>query len=463
MAKILLINPAMAQLYKEAKIKASVPYYFPLNLLMVSTPLIENDHEVRLLDLNQHTNTNEAVISSLKEFIPDYVGITFTTPLYTQSLEVISLVKDFKKDVITLAGGTHITSDCRDTMRNSKIDIAVLGEGDFKLLEIVESKNIKTLKGIAYKENGQIIINEKENFIKDLNIIPFPAMSLIERDRYMLPHTVRRQNPVFPIETSRGCVYDCVYCNKTTFGKNFRVKSPDKVIEDFKRIISLGYKEIHIVDDGFTTNIKRAKEICELIIKEELKIFINCGNGIRVDRIDLELLTLMKRAGIYRVSLGIESGSQKILDNVDKNIKIEDYEKAVKMFREVGIETLAYFMFGLPGEEEKDLKETIKFAKKLRPDVAKFSITTPLPSTPLFNDWKKKGYILSTNWDDYGFYREKKVYEHPNLSLSTLTKYLSLAYRSFYFSPAYIIRRFFKSLQNGILLDDLKMALRIKW
>ncbi len=163
------------------------------------------------------------------------------------------------------------------------------------------------------------------------------------------------------------------------------------------------------------------------------------------------------------VSLGIESGSQKILDNVEKKMKLESYVKAIKMFKKTGIETLAYFMFGLPDEHEQDMKETIRFAKKLKPTIAKFSITIPLPSTPLFEDWEKKGYILSKNWDDYGFYQEKKIYEHPNLSWDIMTRYLDTAYRSFYFSPSYMVSRFFSSIRNGSLIDDLKMAARIKW
>ncbi len=463
MARVLLINPAMSEIYKIAKIKNSVPNYFPLNLLTIATPLIDHNHEVRLLDLNYEADIKESVIKALKEFSPDYAGITFTTPLYSQSIGIISLIKEHKTDTVTIAGGVHMTSDCMNTMKNSRIDIAVIGEGDFKLLEVIESRDIKTVKSIAYRENNNIIVNDRDPLLTCLDNVPFPAVSLIERDLYMLPHTVRKKNPVFPLETSRGCVYECVYCNKSIFGNKFREKSPERVMQDLRKIVALGYNEVHIVDDGFTTNMKRAKEICKLIIKENSHLLFNCCNGIRVDRIDEELLRLMKKAGFFRVSLGIESGSQKILDNVEKKMKLESYVKAIKMFKKTGIETLAYFMFGLPDEHEQDMKETIRFAKKLKPTIAKFSITIPLPSTPLFEDWEKKGYILSKNWDDYGFYQEKKIYEHPNLSWDIMTRYLDTAYRSFYFSPSYMVSRFFSSIRNGSLIDDLKMAARIKW
>ncbi|MDD5472783.1 MAG: radical SAM protein [Candidatus Methanoperedens sp.] len=463
MVKVLLINPSMEELYKKAKVKSSVPKYFPLNLLTIATPLMEKNHSVRLLDLNFYTNLKEYLIKSLDDFSPDYVGITFTTPLYSQSLEIVSIIKNYKNDIIIVAGGVHITSDCMDTMKKSRIDIAVIGEGDFKLLEIIDSNNMGKIKGIAYKKEDEIIINERGQYLKDLDIIPFPSTGLIKIEDYNVPHTYCKQNPVFPLETSRGCVYGCVYCNKSIFGRTFRFKSVKRVIDDLKKIVDLGYKEVHIIDDGFTTDMNRAKQICQLIIQENIKLSFNCPNGIRADNIDLELLKLMKQAGFYRVAFGVETGSQKILDNIIKNLKIEEIVNAFELCRTVGIETTAFFMFGLPGETEEDLKTTIKFAKKLKPDIAKFDIMIPLPSTPIFEEWKLKGYITSLNWDDYGFYHEKKIYEHPDLSWDILSKYLNLAYRSFYLSPDFMMRRFTKSLKNGTFLEDAKMFFSIKW
>jgi anaerobic magnesium-protoporphyrin IX monomethyl ester cyclase len=463
MAKVLLINPSMEELYKKAKVKSSVPNYFPLNLLTIATPLIKKNHNVQLLDLNFYTNLKESLIKSLDEFSPDYVGITFTTPLYSQSLEIVSIIKNHKKDVVIVAGGVHVTSDCIGTMKNSKIDIAVIGEGDFKLLEIIDSKNIDKIKGTAYRKGDKIIINERELYLKNLDIIPFPSTELIKIDDYYVPHTYCKQNPVFPLETSRGCVYGCVYCNKSVFGRTFRFKSVKRVVKDLKKIVDLGYKEVHIIDDGFTTDINRAKEICRSIIQENIKLHFNCPNGIRADAIDLELLKLMKKAGFYRVAFGVETGSQRILDNIIKNLTIEEVVNAFKLCRKTGIETTAFFMFGLPGEKEEDLKKTIKFAKQLKPDIAKFDIMIPLPSTPIFEEWKKKGYITSSNWDDYGFYNDVKIYEHPNLSWDILSKYLNSAYRSFYLSPDFIMRRFSKSLKNRTFLEDVKMFLSIKW
>ncbi len=463
MAKILLINPSMEELYRIAKLKSSVPHYFPLNLLTLAAPLLEKKHDVRLLDLNLSTSPKDALTKCLKEFSPDYVAITFTTPLYSQSLELVSLVKDFKKDTAVIAGGVHVTSDCMNTMKNSKIDIAVIGEGDFKLQEIVDSKNIGKIGGIAYRKGGRVVINGRDSYLKNLDGLPFPSVELINIGDYSVPYTYCMENPVFPLETSRGCVYGCIYCNKSIFGRTFRYKSAKRVIDDLKKIAALGYREVHIVDDGFTTDLPRAKEICRSIIRENIKLHFNCPNGIRADNIDMESLELMKKAGFYRLAFGVESGSQKILDGIDKNLKLEDVVRTFALCKKAGIETTAFFMFGLPGETESDLRKTIEFAKKLNPDIAKFDIMIPLPSTPIFEEWKKAGNITSSDWDDYGYYKEKKVYEHPTLAWDLLSKYLNTAYREFYLSPNFLIGRLVKSLKNGTLLNDMKTLYSVRW
>jgi len=465
MVKVLLVNPSMAELYIKAKVKSSVPNYFPLNLLTIATPLIEKNHEVKILDMNFYTDIKSALTDCLFGFKPDYVGITFTTPLYSQSLYMASVVKEYDKKIIVVSGGVHTSSVSVDTLEKSEIDIAVVGEGDFKLPEIIEAgaEGLEKVKGIAYKKGGKVFANEREPYIKDPDVVPFPATGLIDIWSYKVPHTYCRKNPVFPLETSRGCIYGCVYCNKSVFGRTFRFKSTKRVIEDLKRIQGLGYREVHIIDDGFTTDMERAKDICRQIISEKIKLHFNCPNGIRADRVDLELLTLMKKAGFYRVAFGVETGSPKILELIEKNLKMSDISKAFELCKKIGIETTAFFMFGLPEETEEDLKATIRFAKKLKPDIAKFDIMIPMPSTPVFEEWKRKGYIISDNWDDYGIYKEKKVYNHPYLSLEVMLMYLNLAYKSFYLSPAFVFRRFFKSLMEGTLIGDLKIMFSTKW
>lgn len=462
--KILLINPSMEEIYENSYVKDSVPNFPPLNLLTLAGGLLDGSHQCKIIDLNMIplNRIYDELKKTIQDFNPEVFGITFASALYSQCMQTISIIKKIVPDALIIAGGAHASSDATSTLKDTKIDIAVMGEGDFTIQEILSGKPLKDILGIAYKEDTKIIINPPRPFLNDLDTLPYPAYHLLDIQKYKVPHTLCKENPVASIETSRGCVWGCVYCNKSVFGRNFRVKSAERTVEEIKKLIDFGFKEFHINDDMFTTQIDRAKKVCQLMIDNNLKIHWNCANGIRVDRVDDELFPLMKAAGCYRVSFGVESGNQEILNNIDKSQTLDQIRNAFRLAKKAGIETNGFFMFGLPGEKEEHLKQTIKFAKELKPDIAKFDIMIPLPSTPIYKEWEGK-YIITKKWDDYGFHKGEAVYNHPNLSWKTLKKYYTKAYRSFYLDPRYISRRIIRSIKNGVILDDIRLFFKIKW
>ena len=454
----------MYEVYGNSYVRDSVPNFPPLNLLTVAGGLLDEGYQCKIIDLNviPPKKMYDELEKGIQDFKPDVIGITFTSALYSQCMRTISIVKKIAPDALIIAGGAHASSDATSTLRDTQIDIAVMGEGDFTVQEILSNKPLKDILGIAYKEEGRIVINPPRPFLQELDTLPYPAYQLIDIQKYKVPHTLCRKNPVACIETSRGCVWGCVYCNKSVFGRNFRIKSAERTVKEIKQLIGFGFNEFHINDDMFTTQIDRAKKICQSIIDEGLKIHWNCANGIRVDRVDDELFPLMKAAGCYRVSFGVESGNQEILNNINKSQTLDQIRKAFKLAKKAGIETNGFFMFGLPGEKEELLKQTIKFAKELQPDIAKFDIMVPLPSTPIYKEWEGK-YIITKKWEDYGFHKGKQVYNHPNLSWETLKKYYSKAYRSFYLNPRYMTKRIIRSIRNGVLLDDLRLFFKVQW
>ncbi|MHC4771688.1 MAG: B12-binding domain-containing radical SAM protein [Planctomycetota bacterium] len=266
------------------------------------------------------------------------------------------------------------------------------------------------------------------------------------------------------METSRGCVYDCVFCNKNCFGRTFRVKSPERVVQDFQRVIDQGFKEIYLADDGFTTNMTRAKKVCDLLIENNIKIDWCTLNGIRADRVDLELLKKMKQAGCYRIYLGVESGNQGVLDRIKKGTKLEYLENAVTWGKQAGLEVVGYFMLGLPGDTEETMQQTIDFAKKLDLDLAKASVTIPLPATEMFNDLDAKHLIKTQDWTKYKFHSvPSSIYDHQTLSWPVIEKYYKKFYRQVYLRPSVILKKLVQSLNNKTLFSDLKLALSIKW
>lgn len=462
---ILLVNPSMEELYENAKVKDSVPIYPPLNLLTIAGALLNDGHDVRVLDLDRYPKKEIFLIlrKALLEFKPSLVGLTFTSALYSQCMKIVDLAKELVPDVIVAAGGAHASSDPKSTLEKTNIDLAIMGEGDFTLSEFINGVPINQIKGLAWKKNNQVVINEKRPFLQNLDELPYPAWHLIDVKKYHIPYTMCKANPVAPFETSRGCAWGCTYCTKSVFGRNFRFKSVERVVKEIKQMIDIGFKEFHIYDDMFTTRKDRVKEICKLMLKEGLKIHWNCLNGIRADMVDEELIDLMHKAGCYRVAFGVESGDDLVLKSVDKQQTIDIVRRAFKICKKVGIETVGFFMLGLPAEREEHMKKTIEFAKELDPDIAKFDIFTPLPSTPLYEELKENGYLKINSFDELGFHKGLETWKHPNIDQKTIKKYYGKAYREFYLRPKFITKRAVKSFKEGNLVNDVRTFFNINW
>lgn len=462
--KVLLISPPYANFYKDIKIKAAAMYPPPLNLATLAGQLMREGHLVEILDLNIEVNPDKAVRSAILSFKPDYAGLTFNTPLVNQAKQIAELIKEINPEIVIIAGGTHTTALPEEVLSTSRIDIAVEGEGDFTLTEIVNGMTLDKIGGITYKKNGGLKRNERKEYIKDLNSLAYPAWNLFDLNRYKTNELMTKATPAGWIETGRGCVFTCCYCNKNIFGRNFRMKSPERVVDEIEKMLRYGFKEIHIADDCFTINLPRAKKICRLILNKKLKFYWSPVTGIRIDTVDEELLQLMKQTGCYRVYFGIESGNQKILDNIGKGITIEQIRRVINWCRKNKLETVGFFMLALPGETAETMQDTVNFARELNLDLAKVTVTIPLPGTKLFDDLKSQNLIKSTNWSDYNLYiPARKIYDHPNLDWDVVDKYFNKFYRNFYLNPFFIAKRAWKSILDGKIISDIKYFFQTKW
>jgi len=464
--RILLIAPSYRDIYDKTRFhKEGVLYSPSLTLAVLAGALRKNNQKVDILDINLIDNFDDALlIDKLKNSSYKYVGITFTTPLFSKMSEICKIVKNFDKKIVLVGGGPHASSLPEETLKETLLDIVIKGEGDLILPKIVSGENISSIPNIFYKQDSRIVKNPSTGPISDLDSLPLPAWDLFDIAKVKTSNLLSERNPVGSLETSRGCPFSCIYCNKSVFGKGFKAKNPVRVVDEIEYMLKIGFKEIHIIDDGFSTDIERAKEICRLIIKRKLIFYWSPIGGLRVDRAPRELLELMYAAGCYRIYYGIESGNQKILENIEKGITLKQVRQAVKDAKDVGLEVVGFFIIGLPGEQEGNLKETIKFAKELDLDMAKATIATPLPGTPLFDSLEEKGLIISKDWSALNLYTpSKKIFIHPTLKWETIEKYLSRFYRDFYLDPKFICKRFIYSFRKGKLFSDIKYLLRTKW
>ena len=436
--KVLLIQPNYRRIYSYAKNEKITPIFPPLGLAYIAAVLKKNNIHVKILESNALNLTHTQIKEEIKKYSPDIVGITATTSLIEEAHE-IALLCD--RNIKVIIGGIHASSMPEETLeRFGRFDILVRGEGEFSMLEICKGIPLKNIKGISFRKNERIINNTPRELNDRLDELPFPARELLPIYKYFSAGA--KQNPSDYILSSRGCPYQCIFCaDHLVHGRKFRFRSPENIIKEVEEIYKNGARDFDFVDDNFTLLYERVEEFCDLMIKRGLnkKISWRCGNGIRVDKVDLNLLRKMKEAGCYMVYLGIESGNEEILNKMKKNINLQKVKETISNCRRAGIETRGLFMFGNLGENGKTMQDTIDFAKKLDLDTATFHITIPFPNTDYWKIIKKEGEIYPKNYRDYIAYGEV-IFKHGNINEKILLKFQKKAYREFYFRTKIIIK-----------------------
>lgn len=453
--RILLVNPPSSRsIYQRSKVRAAIFTFPPISLATLGGALLEQGAKVRALDMAASLDPWRELEEVVQRFAPDDAGITFTTPLYNEALEISRRIKGLGPQIRVIGGGPHASAQPKETLLESTLDGIVVGEGEQAVVEMfIDEKPWHDILGLTYKDDGHIVSNGPRPLIRDLDTLPMPAWSLFDSQRYICSKIISRANPVAAIETSRGCPFGCIYCSKAVFGRKVRFKSPERVVREIEALLALGFREVHIIDDLFTADLNRAKRICDLIVERGLHFPWQLPNGIRVTHVDQEFVAKAGRAGCYSIGLGVESGSQQLLDNVDKRHTLEQCRQAVKVIQNQGLEVVCFFIIGLPGETKETMEATINFACELDPDFAKVTIMFPLPGTPLFERLMKEGRLLTTDWALYSYHYGEPVFEHWTLDAETLARYYHRFYRRFYLRPRYVFKRLRAVLSQGNLVS----------
>lgn len=452
---IVLINPNPY----TAKGINDTTFQQPLSVLYPATLLKNNGHKCKVLDAKVLGLSNNQILKKVIQWKTKIIGVSLMAVSYNSVKQLIALIKRYKPEIQIILGGPHPSSLPELVLKDMKPDAVVIGEGEYTLLEIAERLKqnkplFKGIKGIAYWKNNKIIFNKKREVNKNLDELPFPDHSMLPNPKLYKRRV--KKSPAVPILTSRGCPFRCTYCSRDIYGKGFTFRSPENVVAEIEYLVKkFGFKQIDIVDDNMMVNKERAIKIFEKLIEKNIKVAINLQSGVRVNSIDKKILKLMKKAGVFRVAFGIESGDQGILKRIKKDINFEDIKKAVTLTKKAGIRADCFFMVGLPGDNAKSMQRTINFAKRLKPNTANFSMTLPFPGTELYDEISNSGQLFTeTKYGlDTGYNIAAVNYILPHMNKNEIKRYYKKAYQDFYLRPSQIIR----------MLSDIKSYDEFIW
>lgn len=415
---ILLVSPNIAE--------TRIPEVYNLGLGYVARSLLDEGHKVNVLDAMGYRYSRDEVISKLKDLQFDVVGIGTIISGYGYVKWLAKEIKSFRPNVKIWAGNTVATSIPEILLRDTEVDVAVIGEAEITVKELAKATckttNLNTVDGICFADNGKIIRTPPRKLISNIDTIPFPAWELFPQDLYLQYHeSFRRKDAfakrIFYISTSRGCPFRCTYCFNTFKNRPVRFHSAERIVEEIKRTHSIyGTDGYYFADDLFLVSKKRVYEFCDLIEKEKLTVKWSASS--RVDLLDEEILKRMKSAGCMQLGIGIESGSQKILDNIKKGTTVEQSKRAIKLCKKAGIYPKCTFMIGNVGESIATIKDSISFIEKNYLAPVRFFFTTPYPGTELYEYAKKAGKIEDEVllFESYGEQSDQLLVNLTNLS-----------------------------------------------
>ncbi|MCP4809309.1 MAG: radical SAM protein [Proteobacteria bacterium] len=452
--RVVLINPTMGDYYKHSKVAAAITLSPPLNLALLAGALRRAGHDVECWDLE--ATPIENLPGRLCGSRADMVGISFRTPLFPQARRIAEIAREQLPSAMLVAGGVHPSTRPDEVLLRAPFDVVVKGEGDETLCELADGVSFEHIGGITWRGGS----TPHRKLIEDVDGLAMGAWDLFDLERYKRTSLVARTVPVADLEFSRGCRARCVYCTKGVFGSLWRNKSPGRFVDELEHAKAHGFRGFNLVDDSFTTITSRAIESCEEMLRRDLDMPWTLTNGIRVGNVNEEFFKVARQAGCYLLAFGFESGSDQVLKRIKKGATVRQAERAVGWARKYGFTILGYFMVGLPGETHETIQETAEFAASLDVDFAKFSITMPLPGTPLYDQWA--GQIRDAEKYDFSIHQpDNGLYDHPDFSWGELEAATRSAYRTFYGRPEYVAKRVVRSLRSGQLAQEARYTLGI--
>jgi radical SAM superfamily enzyme YgiQ (UPF0313 family) len=408
-----------------------------MGVLILAAVARQRGYRVHLIDAKEQGTPLDEVSRQIAALRPDYLGLSATTISVTNAARIADRVKQLAPGVTTILGGSHVSAIPERTLDAfPSIDFGVVGEGEVSLFELLArlegGRAIDDVPGLAYRRDGQVHSNLRAPYIDDLDALPMPAWDLLPD----FPHRFQPslfsypRTPVATLITSRGCPFSCSFCDRSTSGKRGRMHGVEYVVGLCRHLVGLGVRHVIFVDDLFTVRKQRVVELCQALLDHRLDLSWSCNSHPNL--LDLDTLKLMRRAGCWQIAYGIESGSQRVLDVVKREVRIPKMRETLRMTQAAGIRSKGYLMIGHPTEGPDSLAEDVAFLKQVELDLCQITKFTPYPGTPAYPTIREHG-TFDEDWERMN--AMNFMFIPHGLSEDVLETYFDHLYRVFYSRP----------------------------
>jgi radical SAM superfamily enzyme YgiQ (UPF0313 family) len=422
--------------------------------MYVAAALEQAGHEVQMLDNYLMQQSTEEVQQLVLALQPSIVGITCGSATYKKCVETAKAIKQVVPNCKVIVGGWHASYMPENLLETSEIDYAVMGEGECAITELAsfimkeDYLGASSVAGIACRSSSGVIKN-KPTFL-NMDELPFPARHLLPLEKYDRNIEFLKAKPADVMSISRGCTFSCGFCETTKLWGNInRQFSSKRVLSEVNDLVTkYGTRGIYFINDNFTMRKNQTAEFCDLLIKNNLDLEWVCDT--RVDLVDQEILIKMASAGCKTIWFGIESGSQKVLNHINRQISLEQIEKAVKLCRKASIQVACSFMIGMPSETKEDLMASYRFADKLNADWCQFNVFIAYPDSPLWREMLETGKY--TQLDDFLY-----SYKTDEFDYAELMRIQKQFFKDYHRAPKRILKR----IQREGVLNFAKRQLRL--
>ena len=411
---------------------------WPQTSLAYLAAMVPDDMSVEIIDAIAEEMSLEDFERKIREQHPLFYVSYVTGTTFDIDVRGIRVAKQV--GAFTIAIGTHPSAVPKNTLELiPALDVVIRHEPEFTFRDVVdrvrEGRSLEGCLGTAIRNNGEVLVHEDRPLARHMDELPIPKQHLLPLDRYRMPFIGKRYTWLL---TNRGCPYRCTFCFEgVVWGKSVRYRSAESIIREIEYLAEHDVHKVVFLADLFTYDRKGVMQMCDLIIEKGIKLKWACNS--RVDTIDEELARKMKQAGCWLVAMGIESGSQKVLDACKKDTRVEQAVETVTMLDRVGIRTWGYFIIGLPEETEETIRETIDFAKSIPLDIALFHVAVPYAGTDFYFQAVAEGWLNTSDWSHFDM-NDSAVLHYDNLPSEQILAGTQRAFREFYFRPKQVWR-----------------------